>query len=122
MKDETLVEEFPEPNSLKKIHFKEMAEEERKNVMKCMSDNFDSQNNPEKGENPGIFSADYTQIPRGRIFQYIDRTFRLMCGNWINDHIIDLIKEEFNLQNVSFEVNIDGHWEIGYGWSEDYEL
>jgi hypothetical protein len=33
-----------------------------------------------------------------------------------------LVKEEFDLQNVSFEVKVDEHWEIGHGWSEEYEL
>ena len=74
-----------------------------------------------KGKNPGIFDKDYTEIPRGRIFQRSDGTFQLMCGSWINEHIINLVKEEFDLKNVPFEVKIDEHWEIGHGWSEDYE-
>lgn len=74
-----------------------------------------------KGEDIGIFSVDYTQIPRGRIFQYKNGTFQLMCGSWINEHIIDLVKEEFDLQNIPLEIKIDEHWEIGHGWSEDYE-
>jgi len=73
-----------------------------------------------KGEDIGIFSVDYTQIPRGRIFQYKNGTFQLMCGSWINEHIIDLVKEEFDLQNVPLEVKKDEHWEIGHGWSEEY--
>jgi hypothetical protein len=73
-----------------------------------------------KGKNPGIFKKDYTKIPRGRIFQRKDGTFELMCGSWINEHIVALVKDEFNLQNVSLEVKIDIHWEIGHGWSEEY--
>jgi hypothetical protein len=45
-----------------------------------------------------------------------------MCGSWINEQIINMVKEEFDLQNVPFEVKIDEHWEIEHGWSEDYEV
>jgi len=75
-----------------------------------------------KGEDIGIFSVDYTQIPRGRIFQYKDGTFQIMCGSWVNEHIIDLVKEEFDLQNIPLEVKKDEHWEIGHGWSDEYGL
>jgi len=74
-----------------------------------------------KGKVSERFLQDYTMLPRGRIFQ--DKTenhFELMCGSWINDHIIELIKEEFNLQNVPLKVIVDTHWEIGHGWSEEY--
>ena len=74
-----------------------------------------------KGKDPGIFIKDYTQVPRGRIFQRKDGIFQLMCGSWINEHIIDLVKEEFDLNTVKIEIKIDEHWEIGHGWSEDYE-
>ncbi|MDR2953303.1 MAG: hypothetical protein LBU82_08695, partial [Treponema sp.] len=131
------------PSAANAPQYGKLTEEERKNVMECMSANFDYQNDPEvgifwydektdslfgvnkgyagelqfnsnglktvrilhkqwwqkeknkrlsKGENPGIYSMDYTQIPRGRIFQYKDGTFQLMCGSWITDHIEDLIK------------------------------
>jgi hypothetical protein len=40
-----------------------------------------------------------------------------MCGSWIDDHIIDFVKEEFDLKNVQFEIKIDEHWEIGHGWA-----
>ena len=75
-----------------------------------------------KGKISKRFSNDYTLMPRGRIFQIEnDKSFELMCGSWINDHIITLVKDEFNLQNVSFKVIIDVHWEIGHGWSDEYE-
>jgi len=170
MKNDNLSEKDLEKSG---IQTRRMSTEERKNVMECMSVNFDSQNNPEvgifwynekedtlfgvnkgfadelqfnlnglktlkilhkqwwqkeknkrlsKGKALDIFGADYTQIPRGRIFQYKDGTFQLMCGSWITDHIKELIKEEFNLQKVPFEVKIDEHWEIGHGWSEEYDL
>ena len=78
-------------------------------------------------KNPlGVFGKDYTAIPRGRIFQKKDGLFQMMCGNWINDHeknhIVDLVKEEFNLQNVPFELVIDTHWDIGHGWSQEFDL
>ena len=72
-----------------------------------------------KGKDPGIFGKDYTLIPRGRIFQREeDGVFQLMCGKWINDYIEDLVKDEFDLHNVSFERIINTHWEIGHGWGE----
>lgn len=162
-------EVFKEANS----HISEMSEEEEKNVMEAMHDNFNFQDEPQvgifwynekadelfgvnkvyakelqfnhnglktigilhktwwqkqknkaksKGKDLGIFSKDYTFIPRGRIFQRIDGIFQLMCGSWITDHIENIIKEEFNLQNIPFERIINIHWEIGHGWSEEYEL
>jgi hypothetical protein len=75
-----------------------------------------------KNQYTSVFMQDYTQIPRGRIFETKDGLFRLMCGSWINEHIVDCVKEEFDLQNAPFEVNVDEHWEIGHEWVEDYEL
>jgi len=166
-----LEQTFPKANS-EKTHYMEMSEQERKAVMKTMTDNFDRQDEPKvgifwydenaddlfgvskieaselqfnvnglktiktlhkawwqkqknkaisKGEDIGIFKNDYTQIPRGRIFQKKDGVFQLMCGSWINEHIVDMVKEEFDLQNAAFETKVDEHWEIGHGWSEDYE-
>ena len=66
-----------------------------------------------------IFEKDYIEIPRGRIFQREDGTFQLMCGSWITDHIVNMVKEEFDLDNVTFEYVIDTHWELGHGWSEE---
>ena len=43
-----------------------------------------------------------------------------MCGSWINDRIVELVKDEFNLGDVPLEIKIDTHWEIGHGWSEEY--
>ena len=73
-----------------------------------------------KKQGVGIFAKDYTNVPRGRIFQSQDGTFELMCGSWINEHIVELVKDEFNLQNVPLEVKIDTHWELGHGWSEEF--
>ena len=73
-----------------------------------------------KNQLASIFMKDYTQIPRGRVFQRKDGTFELFCGSWINEHIVELVKDEFNLQTVPLEVKNDTHWEIGHGWSEEY--
>jgi hypothetical protein len=74
-----------------------------------------------KGKNPGIFGKDYTQIPWGRIFQRKDGVFQLRCGSWMNEHVVDLVKDEFDLCDVPFEKIVSEHWEIGHGWNEDYE-
>jgi len=71
--------------------------------------------------NTSVFMKDYTQFKRGRIFETKEGLFQLMCGSWINEHIVNLVKEEFDLQDVPFEVKIDEHWEIGHGWPEDFE-
>jgi hypothetical protein len=75
-----------------------------------------------KGQTSSIFLRDYKQIKRGRIFETSDGKFRLMCGSWITDRIIDLVKDEFDLGNVPFEVIKDEHWDLGHGLSEDYFL
>ena len=75
-----------------------------------------------KNDRSSIYMRDYTKIPRGRIFQRKDGTFHLMCGSWINDHIVDLVKDEFNLQGAAFQIVVDIHWEIGHGWSEEYGI
>ena len=77
-----------------------------------------------RGKPLGVFAADYTEIPRGRILQREDSTFRMMCGSWVRDvgqaFIEDLVKDEFNLRGVPFETVIDTHWDIGHGWSQDF--
>jgi hypothetical protein len=73
-----------------------------------------------KGQLTSKFMKDYTQTPRGRIFQIEDGHFELMCGSWINAHITSLVKDEFNLHTGPLEVIVDEHWEIGHGWSEEF--
>ncbi|GHT02344.1 hypothetical protein AGMMS49525_05680 [Bacteroidia bacterium] len=68
-----------------------------------------------------IFGQDYTQIPRGRIFQRRDGVFEVMCGSWMTPHIMDLVIEEFDLQKQTVEQVIDEHWELGHGWSEEVQ-
>ena len=63
----------------------------------------------------------YTMIPRGRVFiengKYIVRV-----GDWINEinkeKFYELIQDEFNLPD-DFEFEIDCHWNLGHGWSEE---
>jgi hypothetical protein len=74
-----------------------------------------------KNQHDSVFMMDYKKVPRGRIFQKEDGSFSLMCGSWINDHIVELIKDEFDLQNALLNVAIDIHWEVGHGWNEDFE-
>ncbi|GHV07245.1 hypothetical protein FACS1894217_07650 [Clostridia bacterium] len=67
--------------------------------------------------------ADYTQVPRGRVFQ-IDtpgRTyFEVLVGSWINDYpeAAGLIIKQFNLNGVDFDFIESEHWDIGRGTSE----
>jgi hypothetical protein len=70
------------------------------------------------GESVGILAKDYTLVPRGRIFQREDGVFLLMCGSWINQQIVSMVKNEFDLNEQQVEVTMDSHWELGNGWSE----
>ena len=64
----------------------------------------------------GILGQDYTSVPRGRIWEKKtdkDAIFQMMCGKWIEDygreHIEYIVREEFNLQSVPFEIVVDTH-------------
>lgn len=63
----------------------------------------------------------YTMIPTGRLF-YIDNKYIVKVGDWINDldliRFTELIQDEFNLPD-DFEFEIDEHWNLGHGWSEE---
>ena len=63
----------------------------------------------------------YTKIPRGRIF--VDNNkFIIKVGSWINnidiEELSDILIDEFNLP-FDFEYQIDSHWDLGKGWSEE---
>lgn len=64
---------------------------------------------------------DYTKIPRGRIFVSKGQ-FIVKVGHWLNDidtnKFEELIIDEFNLPD-DFLFDIDEHWDLGKGWSED---
>jgi len=69
-----------------------------------------------KGLPLGKFAGDYTQIPRGRVFN-TGEGFVVKVGSWINDYpeAKELIIDEFDLeQEVQFD--IESHWEIGQGY------
>jgi hypothetical protein len=81
----------------------------RKTVRKLHKDYWNGEQHRAKGKgkNPAPFVGDYTQIPRGRIFQLDDGTFQVMCGSWMNDTIMALIIEEFNLKGQKVTAVID---------------
>ena len=66
---------------------------------------------------------DYTLRHRGRIFEFKDDGFHLFIGSWFNcpekEHILDLIKTEFDLHKVDLKIIEDEHWDIGNGWDGD---
>ena len=73
-----------------------------------------------KEYNP-IYLNDYTVVPRGRVF-YKNGVFYIVTGNWINDntdYIVQLIIDEFNLQDQKVKLKYDSHWDIGHGWSTE---
>jgi hypothetical protein len=65
------------------------------------------------------FSGDYTQVPRGRVFQIKDKGFVVCVGSWINEYpqAKAEILYEFQLPEDT-EFKIDSHWELGHGWSD----
>lgn len=68
------------------------------------------------------FAGDYTQRPRGRVFEFKDEGFKVFVGEWIKD--CPEAKEEimyvFQLPKDKTEFIIDEHWDIGHGWSEEF--
>jgi len=69
---------------------------------------------------PTAFHGDYTQTPRGRVWEQKDVGFIVTVGEWFKDYPIakKLIQIEFDLPE-STEYRIDDHWNIGSGWSGD---
>ena len=66
-----------------------------------------------------VWQGDYTQIPRGRIFQYPSGDMVALVGSWIDDYprLAKMIMIEFDLpEDTVFMVG--QHWELGHGWSE----
>ena len=68
---------------------------------------------------------DYTQVPRGRVFQiqapgrragYFD----ILVGGWADDcpQALELIVDEFNLKGAEYYFIHSEHWDIGRGTSE----
>lgn len=73
-----------------------------------------------KGITDTPFKGDYTQVPRGRVWQDEETSlFYITVGSWISEYpeARPLIIDEFDLTD-DVEFRIDEHWEIGHGWSE----
>lgn len=68
------------------------------------------------------FSGDYTQKPRGRVFEFKDKGFVVFTGEWINKYpeVKKLVIEEFQLPKDKTEFRIDSHWDLGHGWSQEF--
>ncbi|MCC8176890.1 MAG: hypothetical protein LIO91_10770 [Bacteroidales bacterium] len=69
----------------------------------------------------GPFIGDYKDRPRGRVF-YNPKTkkFFVCVGSWINEHpeAVDVIVDEFGLENEDYEFSIQEHWELGMGYGD----
>lgn len=73
----------------------------------------------EKLKNTYPYTGAYEDKPRGRIFfNNIKNIYYIVAGDWIEDHYeaIDIIASEFDFDKEDFEVIIDHHWDVGYGW------
>lgn len=75
----------------------------------------------QKYKNNGIgpYNGAYEMIPRGRIFYSPDtEVFTIAVGSWIAQYpqAVELIVEEFNLGNSTYEVKTANHWDIGQKW------
>ena len=67
------------------------------------------------------YQQNYTEVPRGRVFEVKDRGFVVCVGKWINDYpeAKNEILEEFQLPDDT-EFIIDSHWDLGHGWSDKH--
>ena len=67
------------------------------------------------------FTGNYTQVPRGRVFEFENDGFKVYVGDWISKYpsAKQLIIDEFELPTDT-EFVIDTHWDLGHGWSEEY--
>ena len=68
------------------------------------------------------FSGDYTQIPRGRVFEFKGKGFKVFVGDWIDKYpsAKEQIIDEFSLPEDKTEFVKDSHWNIGHGWSDEF--
>lgn len=73
-----------------------------------------------RGKDPRFF-GDYTQVPRGRVFEFEGQGFKVYTGSWISDHpeAKQQIIDEFELPEDRTEFVQDSHWDIGHGWSDE---
>ena len=68
-----------------------------------------------------VYLADYTKVPRGRVF-FKEDTFYVFVGSWITDKIKKMVVKQFNLQKCNVIFKIDTHWELGRGWSSENDV
>ena len=68
------------------------------------------------------FSGDYTQVPRGRVFEFRDEGFVVFTGKWIEDYpeAKEEIMFEFQLPEDNTKFIQDEHWDLGHGWSNEF--
>jgi len=69
-----------------------------------------------------FFNRDYTEVPRGRVFEYKNSGFKILTGSWINEHpeARQMIVSEFTLESAPVEFIQDEHRDIGRGWSDEF--
>lgn len=68
--------------------------------------------------NDNYQEGDYEFTPRGRVFyDDQDKYFIIMTGKWIEDypHIIEEVKEKFNLKDQDVRQGYHEHWDLGQG-------
>ena len=67
------------------------------------------------------FQGDHTLMPRGRVFEFKDQGFKVFTGDWIDEYpeVKQMIIDEFNLPEDTEFVK-DVHWDIGYGFSDEF--
>ena len=78
----------------------------------------------QKGVNKGRdsrYKADYTSVPRGRVFEVQNQGFVVCVGHWIEQYseAKGVILTEFQLPDDT-EFRIDSHWDLGHGWSDKH--
>lgn len=76
----------------------------------------------QKYKNGGIgpYVGAYEMKPRGRIFYNPEtEVFTIAVGSWIEQYpqAVELIVEEFNLKDTTYEVRTAHHWDIGQKWN-----
>ena len=70
---------------------------------------------------PTRFTGDYTMIPRGRVAWSIDK-FVVFVGKWAEGKEEELTKlREKYFALPFFEFIYDEHWDLGHGWSGDFQ-
>lgn len=76
-----------------------------------------------KNDENSIFynEHDYTKIPRGRVL-VLNGNYIVKVGNWVNsvnlEEFREILQDEFSLPD-DFKIEIDSHWDLGHGWSEE---